>query len=190
MRTGTRFGRGRRGSAPSRQWTEISTTWAIGAAATTTTAVLWGLQSPAAQAGLNALPPADVVIMRIRGDFSVTMSATSANWTLGLTVQDQTWTPAATFALDADKRWLWTRTFNTAGLTAPVTWAEPGWMVASSDPQTTWSDARWTEVDVAPKVKLESGQGLYLVAYENSGASTLSSLSTDMRMLWQQKRAA
>lgn len=183
----------RRGGAargPSRQWTELSTTWAIGAAAATTSAVLWGLQSPAAQAGLTALPPADIVIMRIRGSFSVNISAGAALWVLGLTVQDQAWTPGATFALDADKRWLWLRTFSTFLKTGPVLWTEPGHCQDSSDPALTWSDFRYTEVDLSPKAKLEAGQGLYLVAYEAAGAGTFTTSSVDVRMLWQQKRAA
>lgn len=175
-----------RHAGPSRQWTELATGFVVSSTATTAVAV-WGLQAPAAAAGLTALPPADVVIMRIRGNFQVTLSAASSTWVMGLTVQDQTWTPSAVFRTDADKRWLWLRTFTTN--TEAVSWIPPGYMSSASDP-TGWADARWTELDVAPKVKLESGQALYLVAYEETGASTMTITSVDMRMLWQQKRAA
>lgn len=120
----------------------------------------------------------------------VSLSASAASWTLALTVQDQTWTPTATLADDLDKRLLWMRTYHSGTQTGPVSWWPPGYMVDSSDPPLVAADAAWTELDISPKVKLEAGQGLYLVAYEVFGAATFTTNSADMRMLWQQKRAA
>lgn len=180
-----RFASRARGALPARQWTEISSTWTQSVTATTAT-VLWGLQAPAAGTGLTALPPEDIIIMRIRGSFNCTLSATS-QWVLGLTVQDQTWTPSAVFQTDADKRWLWLRTFESQAGTLPVwTGSKSLILTGSVDSYPAYQDV--TEVDISPKVKLESGQGLYLVAYEQNGAATWTCASINMRMLWQCKR--
>lgn len=181
---GRRFAR--RGSLPSRQWTEVSTNFAQSVTATTAT-VLWGLQAPAAAAGLTALPPEDIIIMRLRGSFNCTLSAVTSEWVVGLTVQDQTWTPAATFGPDADKRWLWLATF-TNSVVFPKTWTASE-LVEYVNASTFYAEAQTlTNIDISPKVKLEAGQGLYLVSYEQTGASTLTIATSNMRMLWQTKR--
>lgn len=175
----------RRSVRPSRQWTELASTWSLNATATTGV-VLWGLQSPAAGTGLTSLPPEDVIIMRIRGSFLLGLSAATSQWMLGLTVQDQAWTPSAVFQTDADKRWLWTQAFQTV-VVFPKAWTEAGDMEYTNASTFYSTQQSCTMVDIAPKVKLEAGQGLYLVAYETTGASTLTSSSTNMRMLWQTK---
>lgn len=175
--------RGRASAArPSRQWTELQSTFTLNVTATAATPV-WGLQAPAPAAGLTALPPEDVVLMRIRGSFNCSITAT-ASWTLALTVQDTTWTPG-TFAGDSDKRLLWTRSFTPTG--AGNIFGDTGlqvWDLAGTPLVAHWNSM----LDISPKVKLESGQALYLVAYELTGTATLTVSTAEMRMLWQVRK--
>lgn len=177
----------RLGVRPSRQWQELATTFTA-SSAVTVAVPLWGLQSPAPGAGLTSLPPEDVVIMRVRGNFSVSLTSGPAAWVLGMTVQDQTWTPANVFRTDADKRWLWTRTYMQFGAGVQLDWFPPGMAFEVSSGLYMAGSPEMTSLDISPKVKVEAGQALYLVLYEETGASTLAVGSIDMRMLWQTKR--
>lgn len=177
--------RGRRLAPPSRQWSDISETWSIAAAVSTSAVVLFGLESPSPSAALTALPPADIVLMRIRGQFQVTVAG-PGNWVLALTVQDKAWTPSSLFRTDADKRIFWARQFDALEST---TWLAPGHAFGATT-QIPFGQVGMVDLDISPKVKLEAGQGLNLVAYEVGGATTLTTTSQQMRVLWQQKRAA
>lgn len=190
MRYARRAGRGRTAGSPSRQWTELSTRWQHTAVAVTTSTVLWGLESPAAAAALTALPPEDVVIMRLVGDFQVALpAAVIDSWTLALTVQDSTWTPAALFNTDADKRILWSQTYAKGPPGEAVTWTPPG-LLSTATATLGVAPRESIHIDIAPKVKLEAGQGLNLVAYENlpGVAGTFTTIGYTVRMLWQAKR--
>lgn len=177
------------GTKPTRQWASISQGWAFAAITVTSTSTLMQLQAPTDLTNLTSDPPEDLTILRIRGSMLVTLSGSGvAAWTLALTVQDTVWTPGATFPVDADKRILWSRSFNATNDTSDI-WEPPGVYIASGSGATAFaSNPNATDVDLAPKVKLETGKALFLVAYENAGAGTLTVDSEDMRVLFQRTR--
>lgn len=162
-------------------------------AVTSTSAVsLYGLQAPTVTIGtdLTADPPEDVTIMRVVSEFSFLMSSSAtATWILGLIVQDRTWTPGATFAVDADKRFLWYRTFRISPATiagfVSLEWM-PGLITLDATTDTVVSDhPSRTTIDITPRVKLEAGKALHLVAYEESGTATVTVQLLTMRLLLQ-----
>lgn len=165
------------------QWAAVAGQFLINGVTVTSASVLVQLQAPASLAALTADPPEDLTILRMRGSFSflVTGSAT-ARWTLALTVQDTVWAPGTDFNTDSDKRILWSRKFNATNATSDL-WMPPGtFNAAAAGPQA--SDPRVTEVDIAPKVRIQTGQALHLVAYEDNSGGTVTVSSDEMRILY------
>lgn len=182
-RAGRRFVRGLRGVRPSRTWADVSQQFVMAAVTVTSSATLIQLQAPASLASLTADPPEDLTILRIRGCYSTTMAGSAvANWTLALTVADVTWTPGATFTVDADKRILWSRTYQASNATADA-WNPPGYQLVGGTPFPTVPEM--VMVDISPKVKVEAGRALVLVAYENVSGASLTVTSQEMRVLFQ-----
>lgn len=157
-------------------------------------------EMPTSMVGLTADPPEDITILRVVGDYSVAVgNGVTGVWNLALLVQDQTWTPAATINLDNDKRILWQQQYTApaeaaalAGY-ASIAWYPPTLSVISATTSlfgnsTMGALGNATHIDIAPKVRLEAGKALYLVAYEGSGTSTLTSSSVSMRVLFQRSR--
>lgn len=170
---------------PSRTWADVSTAWVFSAQASTQLVALISLQAPTSLASLTSDPPEDLTILRVKGSFSVSMSAAAAvaQWDMALIVQDVTWTPSATINLDNDKRMLWTRTFTTSASNVVHNWREPGYLEVEATAFV--SQPGMCEVDIAPKVKIEAGRALYLVVYETVNARTLTTNSGNMRVLFQ-----
>lgn len=136
-------------------------------------------------------PPEDLTLLRIRGSFFVTMATAAANWTLILTVQDAAWSPSGAQA-DADKRWLWSRTFVVSSAEAALAgWAGTQWVppdlraIVATVPQFQATHPEVMNIDVPLNVKVKQGQALYLVAYENTAGAVLTTATTDMRILYQ-----
>lgn len=167
---------------PSRAWSSLSSAFSLSAVTATTAVSLIELQSPTTLATLTSDPPEDLTLLRIRGSFNVTVSAAGGGWTMGLTVQDTTWTPGALFEADADKRFLWTRTFRANGGAAQE-WYEPDCTEITG--VAFFNAGGACLLDIAPKVKVEAGRALHLVAYEIAGASALTVVSSEMRVLYQ-----
>lgn len=134
---------------------------------------------------LTSDPPEDLTVLRVVGTFNVALSAptVASRWVLALLVQSTTWVQSATFAADADKRILWSRTFAAADAQA-YSWSSPGYMIAGANAPAPMNLETVT-VDISPKVKLEAGNALYLVAYEQSGDSTFTTSTDNMRLLFQ-----
>lgn len=178
----------RQGYKPTRVWAGISGQFAHSAITANALATLVRLEAPASLSSLEADPPEDLTILRIRGNFNVTLSAAAAvtSWTLGLIVQDHQWTQGATFLIDSDKRWLWTRTFDTNAENATFQWLPPG--MGSVAGTTFFGQVGMTELDISPKVKVEAGRALYLAAYETASGRALTVTSADMRVLFQRSR--
>lgn len=185
----TRFKRfaQRRGSGagrPSRTWAGIAEQFAFSAITATTATALVQLQAPTSLASLTSDPPEDMTVLRVVGSFGVTVS-TIGTWTLGLTVQDTAWTPSTISRDDADKRILWSRTFA-IGLAVPVTWATPGYMLYDTAGTVQVAGIPGCcDIDVKPLARIEPGKALYLVAWEDGGASTLTVAAVNMRLLYQ-----
>lgn len=172
---------------PSRTWIEVSPNLTAGfpAVAATSAALLVSLQAPPTLVALTADPPEDLTILRLVGSFSLTLSITSI-WTLGIIVQDTDWTPTAGvtgYSQDADKRFLWTRTFQAPDAQA-YAWTPPGVLTAGANAPVPMNMETVT-LDISPKVRVEAGKGLYAVAYEQAGAGTLTWASFNMRLLFQ-----
>lgn len=180
MRRTTRrsFRGARSASRPTRTWVGVSGQFAMAGATATTAGTLIQLQAPADLSNLTSDPPEDVTVLRMRGSFVLALS-TAGSWTLALLVQDTTWTPG-TFLADSDKRMLWTETFNVAEAS---TW-RPGLFTNAAG--STFPDYPGkTFLDIAPKVRIEPGKALFLVAYENTGTATLDISCQEMRVLFQ-----
>lgn len=175
---------------PTRVWVAANTGFTFVGVTGTSASIVMQLQAPTDVTNLTADPPEDLTILRMRGSFSVTLagdaSASVANWVLALTVQDVTWTPSSSFLTDADKRILWSMSYTSNDATF-TRWLEPDTMQAGT---TTLFGVgtRGASLDIAPKVKLEAGKALYLVAYEMSGAVAFSVTTRDMRILFQRSR--
>lgn len=176
----------RPGVKPAVQWSDVSGQWLFAGAAATSTATLIQLQSPANLSNLTADPPEDLTILRMVGDFSVQLSANASSWTLALLVADVTWTPGTTVSVDNDKRLLWQQTFTNNDGSAIRDWYPPGMF---EDGTTVFPQANNpTHLDITPRVRIEPGKALTLVAYENVGAGTLTSSSVSMRVLYKRSR--
>lgn len=170
------------------QWSDVSGQFVHATITATAATALVQLQSPTSLASLTADPPEDLTILRMRGTYEVTMAAAASagNWTLALTVADVTWTPGARFATDSDKRILWSKTFGWRGAAAANTiiWSPPGHFQDTAAGVVQPVDPEIVTLDIAPKVKLEPGRALYLVAYENIDGVTFSVSSQEMRLLY------
>lgn len=171
---------------PDRDWAALNAGWSFAAVAETSVSPLVELQAPLnLGAPLTADPPEDLTVLRVVGDFRVTMSVVNSSWTLALLVQDVTWTPVA-FNLDSDKRILWNRPFSTFWSTGGAVWTEGDVVFDTADPSRMPHLATgWTHIDIQPKVRVSPGKALYLVAYENIGASTFTTSAANMRVLYQ-----
>lgn len=176
---------------PSLTWADISDQFAIAAATATGTATLMSMIADQSLVALTSDPPEDLTILRVVGDFTTTL--TRGNWTLGLIVVDTT-TSFTTFAADSDKRVLWHMTYDAetpvtvggppAGAAAFI-WTPPNLgMLQATANQLVQVDRASVHLDISPKVKVEPGKSLLLVAWENSGAGTMTVASTDMRVLF------
>lgn len=174
----------RRPVGPSRTWSDVSGAFGFAAVASTTQAILISLESPTNLTNLGSDPPEDLTLLRMVGDFSVSLS-TSGIWRLGLLVQDRTWTANASGVDDNDKRVLWSQVYrNTWG--AVMTFNEPGFMqVFLSPPLAAGGLHQATHLDIAPKVKIEAGKSLYVVAWEEQSGATFTLSSANMRVLYQ-----
>lgn len=183
-RFGSRFARG--GVArPTRTWSSISSDVALAAVTVTTAIPLIRLESPTSLNNITADPPEDLTVLRVMGALNVTVAGdTTANWTLALLVQDVTWTPSTAFLTDADKRILWSQGLDASNATSD-TYSEPGiWRDGATG--TAFPCLPYPfDIDIAPKVKIEPGKALYLVAYENVSGGTLTVNASRMRVLYQ-----
>lgn len=181
-------GRGHgRSYAPSRMWVPVSGVPFAGITSTSVSS-LFGLESPTVTLGTSVTsdPPEDLTILRMMGEIEVSFDA-PATWTLGLIVQDRTWTPQSTFAPDADKRFLWTENFSSvSGALWRTGLVIDTFQTAVTTAVGTGRDK--TRIDVAPRVRLEDGKSLHLVAYEEAGASVLTVTIRHLRLLMQRSR--
>lgn len=178
-----------RANKPSRTWAGVQGQFLFSAVTTTTTAAIISMEAPGGLTGLTSDPPEDLTVLRLRGEYSVLLAADAevTRWTLGLIVQDTTWTPGASFGLDSDKRWLWSRTYSVNAEAVTYRWDPPGY--ASAGSTTFFTGTGHTELDIAPKVKIEPGRALLLVAYLNTaGNRALTVQSDNMRVLFQRSR--
>lgn len=184
-----RLGKGQR---PSRQWIPINTGFVFAGITGSTNSVLMRMEMPTDPTNLTADPPEDIIILRIVGEFEVSMAAAAAaaSWTLALTVQDWTWSSSATFAADADKRLLWTRTYTATADNVAFQWLPGLGQVSGSNTVigNSGMEEPATRLDIAPKVKLEAGKALALVAYENVDGRALTVTGRSMRLLYQKSR--
>lgn len=180
------------GARPALSWASLSSAWSQSVAVTTATPLI-SLEMPATLVGVTSDPPEDISLLRVVGQFGTNVSA-PASWTLALLVQDATWTPSTAFATDADKRVLWHRTYET-GEAAGASWGAAavgagagtsGRIVSAA--ATTECPERYEHVDISPKARVEPGQALYLVAYENANGATFSTTTRDMRVLFTRSR--
>lgn len=192
MRRYMRRGPMRRGvDRPERRWVSLNTGWSTGALTSTTAVTLFNMEMPTTLSSLTSALPEDLTLMRVMGDFAVTMSS-EATWTLYLVVADATWTPNG-FSSDADKRILWSQTYENlstgfAGFVGSF-WFPPGMLYTQATASSvTGVDPRCTHMDIKPKAKLEAGKTLYLVANEIAGAATFEVIGRTMRALVQMSR--
>lgn len=170
---------------PTRVWVSANTGFLLSSITTTSSSIVMQMQQPTDVTNLTADPPEDITILRVVGEFSVNVD-TACIWVVGLTVQDTTWTPATLWPTDADKRWLWVRAFNQVAAEAG-SWSPPG-LYRASTASAFPGEMEMTRVDIAPKVKLEAGKALFLVAYEQGGASTMTLTGISVRLLFQRAR--
>lgn len=186
MRRGTRRGVTFARKRPSLTWSDLSTNWSFAGITATTATVLIQLQSPTSLAALTSDPPEDLTVLRLVGEFNVAIANAAANWSLALTVADVTWTPGATVSVDNDKRLLWQRNYVNLNA-ATADWVPPG-MYREGTAQMFPGDPTMTMVDIAPRVRIEPGKALYLVAYENAASAALTVTSFSMRVLYKRSR--
>lgn len=188
-----RFAR-RAANRPNRVWSDLTPRFLLGTAGNSAIAV-WGLDSPAPAASLTSLPPNDIVIMRVVGDFFVDHNAANGNnsTTFMLGVRDQVWTQG-TLANDLDQRWLWIQFFVSNGPTTNShDWLPPGvYRERVTATGVTVAKAGLpvmaTRLDISPRCKIQAGQALFLAAYVTDADATYSIGASAMRMLWQQKQ--
>lgn len=166
-------------------WQPVSAQFAVAANAASGSTSILAFEAPTA-GSLTSLPPEDVTILRVVGDFTTALSAALGNWTLGLMVVDATWTPTGVFEADADKRVLWHRTYENLNAGAACSWSPPDrWTDGNI---TTMATREAVSLDISPKVRLEQGKALKLVWWENGGSATMTVQSSDMRVLYQRSR--
>lgn len=169
---------------PSRVWAGVSGQFGFTGATASTRAVLVQLEAPAALNALTSDPPEDMTVLRVMGDFAVSLTSTGS-WTLALMVQDTEWPVGTSFLADADKRMLWSQTYEAMDAVGH-TWTS-GYLVTDIVGTAGYAGVprEMTRLDIAPKVRIEAGRALYLVAYENGGAAELTVTSSNMRLLFQ-----
>lgn len=181
----------KRADRPNRRWLSLDQGWSISSTSGTSAALI-NLEAPTNVTALTAAVPDDLTVMRIKGDFQTSLTV-DASWTLALLVADSNWTPGATFQADADKRMLWSQTYETdhtgvAGATGTF-WSPPGFLYVTATASIfAGSPRESTHIDISPRVKLESGKTLFLVAYENAGAATFQTTGRTIRALVQSSR--
>lgn len=188
-RSSPRRGGGGRPYRPSREWIALDGVPFNAVSSTATAVALYSFQAPTVTMGtaLNFDPPEDLTLLRLRGSMLVTISDTGA-WALALTVQDTAWTPG-TYITDGDKRYLWTQVYQNLS-SGPMGWTEsccsnnPGTQVLFTSPKDVAS------FDIAPKVRLEAGKALFMVAYEIVGAATMTVTLHSLRILQQRASRA
>lgn len=157
--------------------------WVQSAITGTTATALLALEAPTTLT-LSADPPEDITVLRIVGEFLAEVSATS-HWVMALVVQDATWTPSSTFGPDADKRILWSTVIHAVPASTPTTWNAGLVKYTDAAGNEKAVQTAKTFIDIAPKVKVEAGKTLYLVAYEQTGSATFTTTTQNMRMLFQ-----
>lgn len=188
-----RFGRGVRPKV-NRTWSELASLWSMVVVSVDTAVEVMGFEEPGASAAFTSMPPEDVIIDRVVGEFVVSIPAVAASsWTLGLLVVDRGWTPGVSFNVDCDKRILWAETYTVPATTgaAPVwSWLSDAVIAqaAADTPYIMAHSPRKSRVDITPRVRLVAGKALTLVAWENTGATTFSTSSNHMRVLWHRAR--
>lgn len=174
----------RRNERPARAWQDLSGQWLLITAATAAVPIL-RFEAPTVVGTVTSALPEDITILRMVGSFQLSLGAAVCNWTLGLMVVDALWTPGATFAADADKRVLWHETYVNSTGAAVVEWTPPDNYTPVGG-VTSYAGPRACRLDITPKVKLEQGKALTLVAWENvASAAQLTTGSADMRVLYQ-----
>lgn len=182
-RTGRRFVRRSGGFRPSRVWADVSGQFTFTGVTATTAATLISLQAPSSLASLTSDPPEDMTILRVKGSYFLQIAGVG-RWTLALLVQDTTWTPSTAFTTDADKRILWSRSyFNISNVTTK--WLEPDYMQWDTAGTIHIEKSDAMHLDIAPKVRVEAGKALFLVAYEDVSGATLDATCVNMRVLFQ-----
>lgn len=165
------------------QWADVSTVFVFASVTATTATPLVQLQAPTSLAALTSDPPEDLTVMRMVGSFQVTLAGSATGrWSLALTVADVTWTPGATISVDNDKRLLWQRQYAATNATSD-SWSPPGTLANPAFAGIPCPTDQVT-LDINPRVKVESGKALYLVAYEDAGAASLTLVSHSMRVLY------
>lgn len=184
-----------RGQRPTRQWVPLQGA-VLTAASTTLSAKLLEFQAPTVTIGtaLTAAPPEDQTILRIVSEFTVQVTATTVanRICLGLLMADVAWTPGSTSVADLDKRFLWYKSFSLPTATASAGVAGWAWesgllAITATANQLVQVDLQYTQLDITPKVKLEDGKALTLVAYvdASSGLTSYSVALRTMRVLMQ-----
>lgn len=175
-----------RGARPSRQWVSLQAGWSHNTAVTAAVSLI-SLQAPTTLA-LTSDPPEDLTILRIVGEFTTTLSA-EGSWVLALLAQDTDWTPT-TFANDSDKRILWSQAYTNPTTATTLAWSPPGHMSGTAVTNLEVVLRNAVYIDIQPKVRLETGKALYLVAYELLNGATFTSTGTTVRMLMQRTARA
>lgn len=192
MRRFIRRGPMRRGAdRPERRWVSLNTGWSTGTLSATTTQTVMNMEMPTNTTALTSAFPEDLTIMRIMGEFDVTMTG-AADWVMYLLVADASWTSGG-FAADADKRILWSQAYQSfgTGFTGYVLtrWSPPGQLYQSATAsQVTGCPRNAVSIDIKPKVKIGAGQSLFLVSNELTGAATFEVNARTMRALVQMSR--
>lgn len=171
---------------------DLSTAWTLSAISVTTATALLELQTPA-PGTIVSDPVEDLTILRIVGSFTTIVTVAALDtWSLALTVQDTTWTPATLLSNDADKRLLWSQTYQVPSVVpagfASISWHPPGLLAIDATTDTvvpTGDNGDSWKVDISPDVKLRPGQALYLVGYESIDGGAMTTSSLNMRVLFQ-----
>lgn len=189
-----RFGRrpmARGGAKSSMQWSDVSTNWTFAGVTGGTQSILIQLQSPAGLANLTSDPPEDLTVLRVVGDWQTLLTTDTSVWTLALHVADVAWTQSASVTQDNDKRVLWSQQYYGTPLAAvgtptAVIWSPPGTMTVTgaTEEKATVCVREAVHIDIAPRVRIEPGKALYLIAYEEQGTGALTVLSYNMRVLY------
>lgn len=179
----------RSGYKPTRVWSDVSGSVSFSGITGSQSVTLISLESPTNLGSLTSDPPEDLTLLRIVGDLNVSMSGVAqTGFRLALLVQDRTWTASAVQSDDNDKRILWSQAFYTIGTTQTSVWYPSGVVasivVATGDPVSiAYQNA--THIDISPRVKMEAGKSLYMVAYETINGSTMTVNSQNLRVLYQ-----
>lgn len=177
-------------SKPARQWLPIPATTFHSLVTVTTAAQILAFEAPTVTPGtaVTADPPEDQVLDRVTGSLRVTLTGAGV-WVASMLLVDRTWTPlGGEFATDADKRILWSKTYDSqtvsvlTGFTT-ATWG-PGHMTVLATTQAIIEQPlEMTYIDIQPKVRLEDGKQLIFLVSEVSGAASFSLTADWLRIL-------